>query len=71
MAIAALVSFLAVWVLGIVLLVTGIFRGPDGGSLIGLAFVVGGSIGAIAAAVELIRSAVNADRPTRPARLDR
>ena len=70
MSIAALVLFVVIWLLGMALLVNITFTGSDGGLAIGLAFVVGGTIGAIAAIVELIRSAIGADRSTRSRGLD-
>lgn len=71
MAIATFVLFVAISFLGGVLLVAGIFRGPDGGSLIGLTCIVLGPVGAIAATVELIRSAIPTEQPhPRRARVD-
>jgi len=69
--IAFLILFVVISFAGAILVAGAFFRGcDDAGSLLGLALVILGPIGAIAATVELIRAAVSTDGPARSDRLD-
>lgn len=64
--IAFLVLFVVVAIAGAILLSAAWFSGrSDAGTVLGLALVILGPIGAIAATVELIRSALGAHRAAR------